>query len=63
MSNWVELICDSFVECSLNATIEEGKIYYLVENEGQIEDYRDFNEALKAYIEIAHKKKNNMKQF
>lgn len=50
-------LIDSGLECSLNAVVDdEGELMYVIENDGELVDFRDYNEALKNYIMKAHKK-------
>lgn len=53
--NVVTLI-DSGLECSLNAVVDtEDNIMYIVEDNGEIEDFRNYAEAMEKYIRVTHK--------
>lgn len=63
--NWVTLIDgkEQQIECSLNATITQNGIEYIVENEGATEYFTDYKEAIGYYIKLAFKKINNGADF
>lgn len=58
--NWVTVIADGDLECTLNATIVENRILFFVEDNGNLsDDFTDYEAALKAYIQVAFRRANN----
>lgn len=54
--NWVTLIDGKETECSLNAVVdpEDESILYIVEKDGEIEDFRTYQLALEDFIRKSH---------
>ncbi|MGG3471410.1 hypothetical protein ABES02_28555 [Neobacillus pocheonensis] len=58
--NWVTVISDSALECTLNATIVDNQVLFFVEDNGNLsDDFTEYEAALKAYIQVAFKRANN----
>jgi hypothetical protein len=46
----VQLLDSGHFQMSLNAEVIEEIVCYIVENDGHVEDFEDYNEALEYYI-------------
>lgn len=55
-ANMVTLIQDSQHPCSLISIVVEGQVVYGVEDDGKIEEYTNYQEALEEYIKVAYLK-------
>lgn len=55
-ANMVTLIQEPRQTCSLNAIVVEEEIIYGVEDDGDIEEYSDYQTALENYIKVAYTK-------